>query len=444
MRYKKVLKFLLIFICILFWNLIINVIQNDEIWNYGFAHNIYSGLIPYKDFNMVITPFYPFIMSLLFHIFGSSMLVFHIEMAFIITITCFLLYDLIKEKIYILGVFVVFFSDSLTFPSYNLFLLFLLFLIIYLEKKKSNDYLIGFIIGLSFLTKQSIGFFFILPSIYYLFINYKKVIKRVIGFLLPCLIFLFYLLYNNCLNQFLDLCLFGLFDFGKENTASFNFGYIYFIIYILITLFMIFRNKKNINNYYLLAFSSMMLPLFDVHHSVVAYVALIVCLLMSLDFKTKLNLKLIFSICTIFIGLIMFRTYNDGYKIVYPNNINRFEYRFIRTDSIKFTNDVLDYLEKNNDKDYVFVVSGAYYYRLVTDTKITYLDLINYGNFGYNGSEKIINMIKSRNISNSVFVISEDDLRDKCQADKSAVKYIINNGKKIGTVQIYDFYVLDK
>ena len=76
---KNILKFIILCTIILFWTLIINIIQNDEIWNYGFAHNIYSGLIPYKDFNMVITPFYPFMMSLLFHLFGSSMLIFHIE-----------------------------------------------------------------------------------------------------------------------------------------------------------------------------------------------------------------------------------------------------------------------------------------------------------------------------------------------------------------------------
>ena len=443
MNKKNILKFIILFLCILFWNLIINVVQNDEIWNYGFAHNIYKGLIPYRDFNMVITPFYPFISSLLFHVFGSSLLVFHIENAFILTILFFIIYELIKEKVYIVGLFIAFFSDSLTFPSYNLFLLFLIFVIIYLEKKNSNDYLIGFIIGLSFLTKQSIGFFFILPSIYYLFVNYRKVIKRAIGFLIPCTIFLLYLLYYKCLNQFLDLCLFGLFDFGVKNTSSFNFGYIYFFIYILITLYMIFKNKKNISNFYVLAFASMMLPLFDVHHSAVAYVVLIVVFLLNSNFKIRLNLRLIFYPCCFFIGFIMFTTYNQGFKINYPNKIKHFEYRFIRDDSIDFTNNVVDYMKKNNDKDFIFIGSGAYYYRLVTDNKITYLDLINYGNFGYNGSEKIIKMIKKRKQDNSVFVISEDDLLDICQVDKTAVRYIIENGRKIDSVQIYDFYVLD-
>ena len=443
MNKKNIIKFILLFLFFLFWNLFINVIQNDEIWNYGFTHNMYSGLIPYRDFNMVITPFYPFIMSLIFHIFGSSLLVFHIENAIVLAILSFIIYDLIKDKIYIVGLFVIFFSDSLIFPSYNLFLLFLVFLIIYLEKKKANDYLIGFVIALSFLTKQSIGFFLILPSLYYLKIDYKKIIKRSVGFLVPCIIFLIYLLIFKCLNQFLDLCLFGLFDFGKNNTSKFNFGYIFFSLYIVISFILIKKDKKNINNYYVLAFSSMMLPLFDLHHSVVAYVVLIISILSIYDFKIKVNMKYIFIICSFFIGFIMFKTYNSGYKIIYPNKINHFEYRFIRSDSINFTNNVIDYMNKNNDKDYVFVVSGAYYYKLATNTKITYLDLINYGNFGYNGTDKIIEMIKKSNNDNTVFVISEADLSDECQVDKKAVKYIMDNGKKIDTVQIYDFYVLE-
>ena len=91
-RYKSLA--LIIFLFLLF-NLILFPTNLDEIWNYGFSHNLYSGLIPYKDFNMVITPFYPFIMSLGFHIFGSSMLVFHIEHAIILICLCVLLFLLI-------------------------------------------------------------------------------------------------------------------------------------------------------------------------------------------------------------------------------------------------------------------------------------------------------------------------------------------------------------
>ena len=48
------------------------------------------------------------------------------------------------------------------------------------------------------------------------------------------------------------------------------------------------------------------------------------------------------------VGTIMFVSNNQGYKIDYPNN-NHFEYRYIRTDSIKFTEDIQENSSKNCD-----------------------------------------------------------------------------------------------
>ena len=78
-KIRPFIKYFLVFFFFLFWNLIVQPIYIDENWNYGFAHNIYNGLIPYKDFNMVLTPLFPFIMSFPFFIFGSSILIFHID-----------------------------------------------------------------------------------------------------------------------------------------------------------------------------------------------------------------------------------------------------------------------------------------------------------------------------------------------------------------------------
>ena len=36
----------------------------DEVWNYSFSNNIADGLIPYKDFNLVQTPFLFMVTSL--------------------------------------------------------------------------------------------------------------------------------------------------------------------------------------------------------------------------------------------------------------------------------------------------------------------------------------------------------------------------------------------
>ena len=60
MKKKKIiiiLIFIILFCLFLFWNLIIQPLNVDEVWNYGFAYAISKGEIPYLDFNMVLTPF---------------------------------------------------------------------------------------------------------------------------------------------------------------------------------------------------------------------------------------------------------------------------------------------------------------------------------------------------------------------------------------------------
>lgn len=65
---KVIIKYVLLFFTFLIFTLIISPMNIDEIWNYGFSYNIYKGLVPYRDFNMVLTPFYPMFMSLFLHI----------------------------------------------------------------------------------------------------------------------------------------------------------------------------------------------------------------------------------------------------------------------------------------------------------------------------------------------------------------------------------------
>ena len=238
---KKKIFYILLFLLFLVWSLLLQPLNLDEIWNYGFAHNIYSGLIPYKDFNMVLTPFYPFLMSLPFHIFGSNMLVFHIENAIILTILVYLITKLISKNYFIIGLF-LFFPLSITFPSYNVFLFFLLVCILCLEKYQKSDYLIGFLLALSVLTKQSVGLFLLLPSLFYL-TKKDKLLKRIVGFIIPITIFILTLLLTHSFSSFFLFLYFFFFRcffyyFSCKNNGCF------FCLYFLFFFFTNTRTKS--------------------------------------------------------------------------------------------------------------------------------------------------------------------------------------------------------
>ena len=437
-RYKSLILIIFLFLLFLLFNLILFPTNLDEIWNYGFSHNLYSGLIPYKDFNMVITPFYPFIMSLGFHIFGSSILVFHIEHAIILICLCVLLFLLIDKKAWFI-VALMLFPVNVSFPSYNIFLYFLLVLIIYLEKEKKSDYLIGFLLGLCVLTKHSVGLCLLLPSLYYIK-DLKKVGRRFLGFIVPLFVFIIYLIITKSIIPFIDLCILGLFDFASENGKAFNIYFLLFIIMIGITIYFIVKDRKNLVNYYVLAFYSIMIPLFDIYHFMVAFLAFLILILSKV--KKDIIKPGLFGISIILFATVLLMDSRFKSKIIYPNNIKHFEYRFIDYDSILFTNKVNDYIKKNSDREFVFLNSNGYYFRLINDMKISYIDLINAGNFGYNGSDKLLKEIKKR--KNSIFLVDKSELSPIKQSDKQALNYVIDNGKKIGNIDFFDIYVFDE
>ena len=436
-KYSNLIIFVLLFAIFLFWNVVCVDLYADEVWNYGFSYSIYNGLIPYKDFNMVITPLFPFLMAFFMLIFGSNILVVHVINSLIITIMCFLLYKLIGNNMWFALVFLFIPLPNL-FPSYNLFVIFLFILVVFLEKNKANDYLVGFILGLAILTKQSVGVCLFLPSLYYIK-DYKRILKRIIGMIIPIIVFFIYLLTNNNLMDFIDLCILGLFDFTK-NQSRFNIVYVFSIIYIGICIYFIKKNYKDINNYYALAAFGMTIPLFDLYHFQMSLFCLLASILINHDLKVKLNYKLLFIGVIIGVAVIQLKErVSDG--IVYPNNIPHFEYKFIGKSMIEYTNSMNKYLDNHSDRDIVFLTNNAYYLRIIRDEKISKIDLINYGNHGYNGNNKLMKLIKDK--KNAIFIVDYMELGLSKQANKNVIRYVINNATKVDELNVYDVYVFN-
>lgn len=442
-KLKPVIKYFLVFFFFLGWNLIIQPINLDEIWNYGFSHNIYSGLIPYKDFNMVITPFYPFIVSVCFFLFGSNMLVFHIINGLMISVL-FCLLDIMLDKKTNIFILLLCFPLSVCFPSYNLFLLFLFVVLIFLEKNKKSDYLIGVILGFLILTKQSVGACLLLPSIYYFFKERRKLLKRIVGCFIVCFLFLVYLIFTGSFRYFIDLCLLGLFDFASNNSSGFNIILIISIFLLVSNMCLIWKNKKNLFYYYLLAFFSILIPLFDLYHLEIYIFAFLFVFLLENKFKYNfkyLNINLFIN--GILVGIIFLSVFTRfREQLIFPNKIKHFEYRAITRSYLEYTELVNDAVLKYYDKgiNVIFLSADGYYFRIINDMKVGYIDLINSGNWGYNGSDKLFQYVK--NNRDFIFFVDKSELGTKKQTDQRVLKYVIDNAKcvdKVGDYNIYQF-----
>ena len=432
----EVLELAIIFIITLILNITCTHITNDEIWNYGFSYNIATGLIPYKDFNMVITPLFPMLGAIFMTIFGKNLIIYHIFNSII----CISIFHYMKKQnpqsYYITYSILLLYS----LPNYSLFCILLLYILISLEEKKANDYLIGIVLGLTFLTKQNIGIYLCIPTLFIKNIN--KIIKRFIGFIFPILILILYLINNNCLYEFIDYAFLGISSFAKQNIFV---SPTCLLLTIIILIYLIFRyiKKREIKILYTICIQGLAFPLIDPYHVILPFMVGLNYLLNNLN----LNKKIIKYSFLIFITFIL--SYNayeySTTKYNYPNTTKVYKYRKINTDNEESIKIVSEYLK--NTADQVFIIDPyAYLIKLESNKKINKYDLLNDGNMGKSGEIKITKEIdKICQKENCTFILNKYAINNEksSQYSQYIYKHIINNYKerdKLFGLSIYKNY----
>ena len=427
MKSKKyiAIELLCIFIVTLLYNLICNPVILDEIWNYGFTYNIANGLIPYKDFNMVITPFYPFLGALFLIIFGKSLLVYHIFNALICTGIFYFMKITLNKSYYI--VYSILLLVSL--PNYSLFSILLLYIILYLEDNKNNDFLIGIFIGLTFLTKQNIGIMFTLPSI--LTKKFKQIKNRTIGFIIPNIIFFLYLIITDSLLSFIDYAFLGLSSFAENNILFSMWGTLTIIAIIyLIYQYMI---TKDIKVLYLLFFQIIAYPIFDTYHVLIPFIPVLGYFLSKLNLVVKVT-QVAF---VVFIGIVFAYNINNilNGNNRFPNDTNVCKMRILDDNTISNIKEVSNYLKENKN---VYIINDkAYVYKLESDIPINKFDLLNDGNLGKDGDIRLIKEIEYKCREKvCTFLMREDEIYDDTltQTNRQIINYINDNYKKVGKI----------
>lgn len=427
MKSKKyiAIELLCIFIVTLLYNLICNPVILDEIWNYGFTYNIANGLIPYKDFNMVITPSYPFLGALFLIIFGKNLLVYHIFNALICTGIFYFMKITLNKSYYI--VYSILLLVSL--PNYSLFSILLLYIILYLEDNKKNDFLIGIFIGLTFLTKQNIGIMFILPSI--LTKKFKQIKNRTIGFIIPNIIFFLYLIITDSLLSFIDYAFLGLSSFAENNILFSMWG----TLTIIAIIYLIYQYviTKDIKVLYLLFFQIIAYPIFDTYHVLIPFIPVLGYFLSKLNLVVKVT-QVAFII---FIGIVFAYNINNilNGNNRFPNDTNVCKMRILDDNTISNIKEVSNYLKENKD---VYIINDkAYVYKLESDIPINKFDLLNDGNLGKDGDIRLIKEIEYKCKEKiCTFLMREDEIYDDTltQTNRQIINYINDNYKKVGKI----------
>ena len=439
-RLKKILLFIIICCAVFCYTFFFSNLFNDEIWNYGFGYNIVMGLVPYRDFNMIIPPFYSFVVALFILLFGHHLWSIHILNAIVITTMLFMIYRNIGSKVLLFLPFILLY----TYPGYNLFSLFLIIIIITICDKniKEKDIIMGGLCSILILTKQSIGLCVLIPTIYYS----KNKLKALFSCMIPIFLFVLYLIYNSALFEFIDYCFLSLFDFSNSNKII-----LFLPLEIIICLFLIYRliRSKGYDKkaFYVLMYQIITIPICDDYHFMVGFMSVWYYLLYILDIK-KFKIKyyfvmLLFS--TIYWNCLVngyedYRLYDDPESYLY----GRYVEQFIQ-DSVNIISDYMEKVKKDYDNIYLFT-KNSYLIKMNTSYTLNKYDLINNGNMGYQGSLRYIREIKNHCLDKScLFILYRYEVdRDNLKANQTnldILNFIYDNYEYYEEIDVFDIYI---
>ena len=409
---------------------------DDELFNFGFAKGILDGSVPYLDFNMIIPPLFPYLLSLFLLVFGKRLLVYHV----LLVVMALLITYFASSKIGFRSICLFLFILIYPYTGYNTFCLFLFMLLIYIRDKnyRYQDVIEAIIISGMFLTKHTLVLM-IIPSVLY-----SRHKKKTIGiYVISLLSFLIYLIGFHSLGSFLDYCVLGMFRFTSANG---KFTYLLLVELLILFIILIVAIKTKKREYYdLLCFQIMAFPIPNYIHFFICFVPIIYYLL--LHFKKS------------FVGTIFFTGFSVAFFFIFSLSIYivHYDYRYLDyypshtfmegRRSYRAISSYVDGISqslKQYEGDQVYVLgSFSYLVKLNLDLPLTKYDIINQGNMGYGGYQEYIREIDKDCKSNAcVFVLNDNEALGKIdnQVDTRILRYVQDNYFKEYSSSTYSIY----
>ncbi len=486
-----------VFIIILFFISIFSIIMPrilgnyDELWNFNFANQIANGLIPYKDFNIIQTPLMPMICSIFLKLFGQELIIMRVLAVILNLIIFYVSYKILSHlkvnKPLIVGTLIVMFLllKEYMYIDYNLGLILVLLLIIYLEliktthKLKLNikyDILIGIMAGLCFTLKQSIGVITIISIVGYQILKVKNKndimlfikisLYRALGVFIPIGILLVYLIYNNALKDFISYAILGIGTFSNKiryerliygnNKITSILSLLVPILLIIMLVVTLVKRKKVVTIFTVFSLTSFLLvfPISDEIHFYIGIIPILIYIsylisrfLRRINWKNRRNKKYIFLktflFCVIILSSIYFGYINLKKDIEYFRNIDTQTlmsgYKYITmSDNTKKKIEEVDNFILSQNKPVYILDAEAVLYRIPINQYYKDYDMFLKGNLGKDSEQGQIQKLELD--KNKIILIRKDTIKRNWQNPEDVREYIKENYTKIGSISIFDIY----
>ena len=326
---------------------------------------------------------------------------------------------------------------------------------------------------LAFFTKQNLGAYYALSIVVFELINKKTFVNFVINQLKKfstfsiCLIFSLFLFYlNGNLNDFINYCFGGIFDFGSSNIGFYvDFYIIVILVSTLITYFYItfsknlsipLENKKNLNLFACISIGTTfsVFPIFNTAHFLFILPLYLLLLFYFLDFailedcfNTQKSSLILFAISSFIVIFMLIRLYatciseTNNYQII-TDASSPFYLMRVSSENFEKIPKMVNYIkEKNNNKKNVIIISSDSCLTMIPlKQNNNAFDLAFKGNLGYNGENNLIKKIKS--LKNTEFLIYTN--KEDCfwQESETIREFITKNLTKTCEILNYSIYEL--
>ncbi len=453
-----------------------NLENQDELWNYTFANNIANGLLPYRDFNLLQTPFSCLVNAIFILIFGHHLVVIRMTGAVLFTMIATKA-DKVSRQLGAKGIYEMFIPVIFlcmffwnVFLEYSCLILFFELCLISFDleivggEKKSMGQIIlsGVLMGCAMMSKQTFGTFVAVASWISILVVSDKKLKslffRMLGTSIPCFIFLFYLLGTGTFGDFWDMAFLGIqtfsssysyISFMKENPAYFFLGALLPIMLIWAVVWMI-RQRKTKNALVILTvmiyavFGCInMYPMANAYHVMICSIPILLLMFTLLPEKVWnwLFSKIVgyATVAGIGVFLIFINSIDDAIHYDLTTDIEGLECTFMTEEEHEEITLIDAYIrEQNEEGTTVYILDNfAALYFIPSNQYHKYLDMFLVGNLGTKTPEECL----AEADETSVFLMP-DSSRGQFQYPYDAIREFkegLTEGETLGEFTVYSY-----